>query len=771
MTRIQHHSRLRTMTRVAALLAAATLTSNASAGDTYIPGVENVPKIVEMKKIGSKWEMRDVSNGKLIMQERNCVPQTQGFDAQVQRTVEIRPQPSGYDMVVTFTNPTSQPLPAGAMYSGMFTLGPAVTYMDFRYGSQPVDANFSTYVGQAFNYPDSQYSPTWVFMNGEYAVGVSVIYPMLDYQHDIRLGLMNPTGSNDGEGGPGWGISARVSNRGTEPVEQQLPFPAMIPAGQERTYVMCVRVTNNPGEWTRTLVPYRTFFRQKYGGVTYRREGKPVQPVVIAESSYLESSNPLGFTYIASRRPDVFGWKPWVDALKLASKTDIQMLWAPSGLYYAKAAENFPFQMTTHWQSTPKLATALDPQQGLRAVADAGVPLGLWWGRSIEVATEWEPNEMVSLDPENPEHRAAAYREMDLAVQAGVTTVGLDTFNPGRVQLAKLYNWLHVLRVRYPSVKFIVEPNACDMLHTMAGSFISGWKDDKRPATPEGLYRVNVPHALADFLLPGHETFLAFRYNGYRQYFGITPNQALIEQDARKFAAIGYTPVLFEDTTSIPAVPVARTWETTVPSDLRISPQIHPIGSDATALGDAVRPMNREASPGAGRSGGDGPSVGSASGSTVGSYTRGGGNTGSSNKGGDSSSSSGSSVSTVVRGGASSGAGGGSAGAASGASGGGAGSSAGSVASTSGGAGSKSSGGSAPTTIGGALAPTQNASSNAAQALNRAGSFSIIPSKISAKGKAGKGSGSPIRVVASSPAKGRTNQSSQTAAADEKDGD
>lgn len=606
MTRNAPHTRTRLLATVM-IGATAWLHAPAIAGDPIIPPPESGPKIVDLNRIGSKWEMRDARNGKLIMQERNAVPQTQAFDSRVQRDIEMRPQPSGYDMVVTFTNPTSEPLPAGALYAGMFTLGPSVTYFDFRYGSQPVPANFSTFVGQHYNYPDSQYAPVWVFMNGEYAIGVSLLYSMMDYRHDARMGLMNPSGSNDGEGGKGWGVAARISNRTTDPANQRLPFECLIPPGERRSYVLAVRVSDNPSEWPRTLLPYRTLFRSQFGGVTYRREGLSLQPVVVAEGSYLEPANPLGFTWIASRRPDIFGWRPWADALKQSARHQIQMLWAPSGLYYERAEENFPFQMTTHWLSTPKLATAVDPVNGLKAAADAGVRLGLWWGRSVELADKWEPDHITYFNPHDPSHRQAAFDEMDLAVQAGVTWVGLDTFSPGRVQVADLYDWLIDMRTRYPGVRFIVEPNACDLLHSIAGSFISGWKDDKHPGTIEGLYRVTAPHTLADFLLPGHETFLAFRYNGYRQYFNINPTPEIIAQDMQRFAQMGYTPAIFEDKNDLPPVTVARTWETSVPHDLRLSPAVHPLrGRSAVALGGAFRPLERDSSTFTGRDAGPG---------------------------------------------------------------------------------------------------------------------------------------------------------------------
>lgn len=614
--------------RSALLGAVAVFGGVSAARGQLIPATESGPAIVTLQQVSKNWEMRDAQSGKLLMQQRNCVPLSISIDPQVQRVVEMHPQPSGYDMVVTFKNPTDQARAGGRFFAGMFTLGPNVTYYDFRYNSNPVDAAFSTYVGQAFNYPDSSYSPVWVMKNAEYAVGVSVLYPILEYGHDCRVGMMNPSGSNSGEGGPGWGIECRTANYGNEDGWSTIPHPAVIPPKSERTYVLSVRVTKNPDEWVRTLTPYRDFFRARYGGVTYKRDTRPVKPEIVAESSYLAPDNQLGFAWIASRRPDKFGWQPWVSALKGESAYTSLMLWAPSGLYYNNRANNFPFQMTSHWLTNNNMAEALDPVKGLKSVADSGKIVGLWWGRSVQYASEWDPAAMEPFDPDNPAHRAAALHEMDLATEAGVTLVGLDTFNPGYVSISKLYPWLRDLRRTYPKVRFVVEPNACDLLHTLAASYIAGWTDDTPPTKYEDLYRIKNPHYLADFLLPGHETWAGFRYNGHKKYFGMTVDQALLEKDSQHFAEMGYVPAIFEGLNNPPGS-VAASWATTVPADLRLSANPYPLGwvTDAGrqyALAAAFKPdssdggsTNSAMAPGAGGggAGGGGSSSGGPGGS------------------------------------------------------------------------------------------------------------------------------------------------------------
>src|SRR6185295_4481182 len=86
---------------------------------------------------------------------------------------------------------------------------------------------------------------------------------------------------------------------------QTVDYGATLKPNEWRRYVVSVRVTTNPAEWIRTLVPYRNYFRWVYGGVRYQRDPNPVWGTMMSDPSWCSASNPLGWL---SDRPDLNGW-------------------------------------------------------------------------------------------------------------------------------------------------------------------------------------------------------------------------------------------------------------------------------------------------------------------------------------------------------------------------------------------------------------------------------------------------------------------------------
>src|SRR5438128_500822 len=69
----------------------------------------------------------------------------------------------------------------------------------------------------------------------------------------------------------------------------------------------CPGLSRTPQEWQTTLLPYRDYFRSKYGGVKYTRDRTPIAAVALADNAWLRQSNPFGF---GDTRPDLNGWGP-----------------------------------------------------------------------------------------------------------------------------------------------------------------------------------------------------------------------------------------------------------------------------------------------------------------------------------------------------------------------------------------------------------------------------------------------------------------------------
>ncbi|MCC6426821.1 MAG: hypothetical protein IT435_08360 [Phycisphaerales bacterium] len=553
----------------AAVMAVGSCLASARSVDV-VPDPEGGPAITDLKKVGNNWELRDVSNNKLLMQQRNAVPLVQVVDNRVTYAIQFNEQPTGFDMVVTFTNPTSDTLPIGTLYAGMFTLGADIQYLDVRHTSVWRSANFTTFIGKGYTYPDDFYSPVCVFRNGDYSIGLSLRYPAVEWNHDTRVLFMNPTGGNSGEGGPGWATGFRLSNPNNVPPSQKITHPGYLQPHTSRKYVLTCRVTRDRDNWMQTLLPYRQYFRALYGGVSYERLTQPILPVGIADSYYQEAGNLDGFGDGNTRRPDVFGWGPWADELCGIQGYSAVMLWAPSGLYFFNPQFNYPFQITSRWDQIPIMRDAFDPDIGLPRVGKSGKTLGLWWGRSLDVSHVWDPATVTPLDPANPTHIALAEREIDGAIRAGVTLIGMDTCNPSINGIRNTYLWIKHLRQRYVGITFIAEPSPCDILNTQLGGILPGWALDGQPTKLADCYPFQNPHYLADFLLPGHETVMSFRYNFHEDYFGYTPTPDDIDHDVRWFAEMGFVPMVWKQVGTVGDVRAAESWTWTVPGNLRL---------------------------------------------------------------------------------------------------------------------------------------------------------------------------------------------------------
>lgn len=538
-----------------------------------VPATESGPAVVTVTQSGAQIMMRDAGTGAAIQMPRGPSLHVvrPGADTVIPQ-IEVRNQPSGYDVVYTFRNEKAFARPAGALNVGVLTLGQNIKTQNFRVEGKTVDIQATRPVPvQPWCYPGYLYSPVAVLRNGQYAVGVSLHYPILEYKHDVGLRITSPTGAASiGEGGRGWNVQFRLNNFGDEAdyfgsvINDRFMNP-----GEQRTYVVSVRVTKTPNEWIRTLLPYRSYFEYLYGGVHYTRDSRPIRGVSVAGQWLATSSNPMGFAE-PPVRPDVHGWGPWASRLKnMKATTERVMMWAPSGVFRVNRNLNYPFRFTSRWTEVPRMNDAMAQ---LKTVPEAGVELGLWWGRSSQVMRSWDTNRIEWLDPDNPEHVQIAFRELDLAVQAGATLIGLDYYFPGReTPLWKLYSWMQMMQQRAPGVKFITEARNCDVMHSIAPTLFDVYPTAEEVRAGEAPVRITEPFYLADFLLPGHETWGALAFDRVRDRRG-TPMSATEQRaEMTRASAAGYSIVAFNMEQLASGYDAAESWNTTVPADIRAS--------------------------------------------------------------------------------------------------------------------------------------------------------------------------------------------------------
>lgn len=542
-----------------------------------------------------KIAVRDGATAAPIVMQRNLpLWEDNAGGVSLAPTTEFVPQATGYDVIYTFRNNSTSPKKQGQIRVGVFTLGPEL--MVFEGGWK--DGREREQVAEGYKvftrfYPLNMYSPVWMLRDDHYAVGVSVQYPMLEYKHDLRFAMRKSAGATaNGEGGPGWWLEIRFSKPATEPAGEGMLYEAVINPGETRRYVVSVRATDNTSEWIRTMKPYRDFFRSTYGGVRYDRKPKPVNAITLAVDESASPENPYGWNMAAQRSPEIHGWSKWVDDISTRTGWQGYMLWKPTGVFLRSTDLNFPFQFTSRWMDNERLRSALDSKTGFPAlIRRTRGELGFWWGRSCQVMFNWDDGRYEPLDPDNPDHVEACRKEVGLAARAGATMVGLDTFSHKYTPIWKLYPWLQRMQFMFPQMRFVIEPITCDVMHTLAPTFLRGYADKEPVSEIEDLYQIKGPHMMADFLLPGHEIWAGFRYLGHRNYFGIEPTTERILSDMRRYASYGQVPVFFVDMPLSHEIEASESWLTSIPADLQIPREqwkyLPPISLTISPTGDA----------------------------------------------------------------------------------------------------------------------------------------------------------------------------------------
>ncbi len=197
-------------------------------------------------------------------------------------------------------------------------------------------------MSQQLVYPGSMFAPVCFLHAGNYALGVSVQYPMVDpacadadcasqYAHHIAMGINLPL--SDG-GRRAWEVNIPIAQRdflGVNPTTE-----GFVPAHQVRQYTVSIRVMladppvvpANPTDplpenlppavsatqpWLALFEPYREYFQARYLGVNYTPDLRPVRGAGTAQASLISPTNPYGFDELpgGGGRPYPDGWSGW----------------------------------------------------------------------------------------------------------------------------------------------------------------------------------------------------------------------------------------------------------------------------------------------------------------------------------------------------------------------------------------------------------------------------------------------------------------------------
>ncbi|MDP7070148.1 MAG: hypothetical protein QF561_02240 [Phycisphaerales bacterium] len=442
----------------------------------------------------------------------------------------------GLDVTWTIENPTREPQPLRRLHLPRCVLGSDIACMDFYRSGWPQKlSQEGQHRRMQGTWPGTLYSPVAVIMNTTTAIGVSLQYPVLEYRHACSIAVQA-----SGEGA--WDIEIQFG--GSLP-EGDFPLPehAMVPAGAERTYTVSVRATGDPRSWITTLEPYRSWFHQRYGGVQYVRSGAPIRGVILAFSHYQGADNPAGWSPRVGR-PDLDGYQVVMPVLDEAlSQASRAILWTPTGRAFRNPSLNLPFRFTSHWNSGAMVNAAACLKR-VRTHADRR--WGLWWGHALRTTKAWDTLPVKPFDLEDPDQRQLAMTELSGALQAGATIIGLDEFTFGAVPEWQRVAWLEQMQQAAPGVTFCSEGRCSDVLHRLAPTWMDLYRHG--PDRFGNTAMVRGRFLLADWLLPGHETWVGMLFDrsadpsvkaGHPS--AAVTRRALVD----RVVGFGYVPVVF----------------------------------------------------------------------------------------------------------------------------------------------------------------------------------------------------------------------------------
>lgn len=473
---------------------------------------------------------------------------------------EVQAATNGADVLITIANSSITTVALGTIYLGGIDLGRNVRIGDFRHGSEFDDVDLigtaepgatwyenSQWNGGEVPYPDDLFSPVAVLSGNGYTIGMSLQYPVMEYRHFVKFRLQRP--------------------RGEAAMRLKIMLAGDLAPGESRSYVLSVRVVEAADSWLKTLLPYRNFFRVKYGGVDFVRDPRPIAPIIPSFVHLQSSTNPYGYQEVNGTRPDINGWAGWAQQIRTyhAWGYERALMWPLSGLYQGDAADyNYPFLMLTPLRQTP---IRWDTLGELSQLPQEGLQLGFYQGYGTRYHTTWEnpcPHPFIQNNPcagqnivvSNSASTSRAFDEIDIAYQLGGSLLGLDA--AVLVPLWDVMDYVDVLRNRYPGMRFIGEVSPSDIFARQNISYLS---------SPD----IRGPHVLADFLLPGHETLVSINFqNLYGQSNVIVPIEFFLRW-VRQYAQWGYVPMPLDyrplpDPGDYRAV---ESWRTTVPSELQ----------------------------------------------------------------------------------------------------------------------------------------------------------------------------------------------------------
>ncbi len=495
-------------------------------------------------------QIRDPFNGKIIYEHYSnlgfwvtdeqailCNPSEHG--TKVRPAIKIETKNDGFNVIYTFHNYSNDTASIGEFYLGKIKLDSTIYYRNTGYTFQEEEYRVKKnilFMSPARVYPStSSYSPVTVLRDSEYIIGISVIYPFMDYKHTINQLIV---GTFYDDQPAGWDLIIQVNKNCNG---QQYYKSGDLAPGEYRKYELYFRVKkvrNIRKDWRDVISPYKDYFDRSFAPMSYKQNRNPILGYHGVSDHLVNLDNPYGYWTVKNNtglydhpfRPDQKGFKSTTDyLLRLLRSYSFKriMVWAPTGLYLKHPQRNYPFQFTSQWYNSIIVGNDSEDVNRMndavihfKKLTSRGYKLGLWWGHAIYVSRFWDSANFELFNPENISHWELSFRELDIAKETEVSDIGLDSFNdlPGWDQVV----WLDTMINRTKKkIKFVSEQYSFDVIHTRAAFFYAPWN-------------VSGPHELADYLVPKNEKWIQI----------IPENVNDINQYMKESARNGYNPCI-----------------------------------------------------------------------------------------------------------------------------------------------------------------------------------------------------------------------------------
>lgn len=526
----------------AVCVAATIATTSLSAPPPVVisPARTGPPTHCTVEKMRNGWRARMSSGIDLFSGWMPNMTAPAGFLAP--KTVTVSPRLNGASIEWVFKNTGTTPAVPTDLELPQFVLGssPKIVDATFLGAAASVSTYETPWIGGA--YPRNLYSPITALKWSDCAVGLSLIYPVLEYRHDATMVVRNLGG---GRWQPLIALSnAKVGGHWTT----VLAYPASIPPGGEKRYTVELRANKGVDDWTETVEPYRQYFRNTYGAVQYTRDGRTIRAIQLAMGDRQSSANPDGWI-TESGRPDLNGYSTVANLIRSSfNKAARTVVWTPTGLYKQNVDRNYPFRFTSRW-TDPAASVAMRnaPSVLSNITTQPGQSWGLWWGRAAHPQSRWDTGEFTPLKLSEPRTLKLAQIELDIAIESGAKIIGLDAFTHSHSPIWELRPWLQQMVSGNPGVVFCTEGRNPDVMHILAPTWVDAFGTDK--ATRVNGTLLTSRFVFADWLLPGHETWAGLMWNRSDRADLRTPSAGSTARakEVQRLHALGFVPVLFGD--------------------------------------------------------------------------------------------------------------------------------------------------------------------------------------------------------------------------------